>query len=81
MVDTERLKDLLDKGIVEITFISLNSGITHTREYTTCEKYLPTPKHIKSYSGDKIICYDVEFKKWEDIQIDTLEEYKTLERL
>ena len=81
IVDTETIKDLLGEGIVEISFISLNSGIVHTREYTTCDKYLPTPNHIRSYSGDKLLCYDVEFKKREDIQVDTIESYKTLERL
>ena len=80
-IDSERLKGLLDEGVVEISYISLNSGILIDREYTTCEKLMPVPKHIKSYSGDKIICYDVEFKKWEDIQVDTIESYKTLEKL
>lgn len=81
LVDVEKLKGVLDKGIVEITFISLNSGITHTREYTTCDKHMPIPNHVKSYSGDKLLVWDVEFKKWEDIQVDTLEDFKTLEKL
>ena len=80
-INSEKLKELLDKGIVEISFISLNSGIVISREFTTCEKLMPVPKHIKSYSGDKIICYDVEFKKWEDIEVNTIESYKTLEKL
>jgi len=79
IIDSEKLKQLLDEGIVEISFISLNSGIVHEREFTTCEKLMPVPKHIKSYSGDKIICYDVEFKKWEDLQVYTIQEFKVVE--
>ena len=37
------------------------------------------PNHIKNQSGDTVICYDVEFKKWEDLQIDTIQSFKVVE--
>ena len=39
--------------------------------------------YIKSQSdtSDKIICYDVEFEKVEDIDVSTIEKYIPLQRL
>ena len=81
MVDIEKLRDKLATNIVLIEFESLKSGKVYDREYTLNEKYMEVPNHIKNQSGDTVICYDVEFKKWEDIQVDTIESYKTLEKL
>jgi len=66
-------KDLissLQDGIVLIRFQSLNSGKEYEREYTLCDKYIPNK--LNNQSGDKLICYDVEFQKWEDIEISTI---------
>jgi hypothetical protein len=80
MIDSQKLIDLLDKGIVEIQFKSLKSNKTHSREYTTHSSFMP---YIKSQSdtSDKIICYDVEFEKVEDIDVSTIEKYIPLQRL
>ena len=37
------------------------------------------PNHIDNQSGDKVLCYDVEFKKWEDLQVDTIQGFKVVE--
>jgi|TARA_B100000424_G_C22805164_1_gene431620 hypothetical protein len=66
-------KDLissLQDGIVLIRFQSLNSGKEYEREYTLSDKYIPNK--LNNQSGDKLICYDVEFKKWEDIEVSTI---------
>ena len=66
-------KDLissLQDGIVLIRFQSLNSGKEYQREYTLSDKYIPNK--LNNQSGDKLICYDVEFKKWEDIEVSTI---------
>ena len=66
-------KDLissLQDGIVLIRFQSLNSGKEYEREYTLSDKYIPNK--LNNQSGDKLICYDVEFKKWEDIEDSTI---------
>ena len=51
----------------------------YDREYTLCEKYMSIPNHIKNQNGDKLICYDVEFQKWEDLQEDTIQSFKVVE--
>tara|TARA_B100000575_G_scaffold293719_1_gene306047 strand:+ start:2103 stop:2345 length:243 start_codon:yes stop_codon:yes gene_type:complete len=79
MVDTNKLIEVLKQGIVEIKFKSLRSGNIYQREYTTHDSYMPIS--FKQSASDKIICYDVEFKKMEDIDIDSIEQYTPLEKL
>ena len=72
-------KDLissLQDGIVLIRFQSLNSGKEYEREYTLSDKYIPNK--IQNQSGDKLICYDVEFRKWEDIEVSTILNWKKI---
>ena len=80
MIDSSKLIDLLKEGIVEIQFRSLKSNKTHSREYTTHESFMPSLKN-QSNMSDKIICYDVEFGKVEDIDVSTIEKYVPLQRL
>ena len=79
MVDIEKLRDKLKTNIVLIEFQSLKSGKVYDREYTLNEKYMKIPNHIDNQSGDKVLCYDVEFKKWEDLQVDTIQGFKVVE--
>ena len=72
MVDTQKLRQKLETNIVLIKFQSLVSGKEYEREYTLCDKYMSIPNHIKKQDGDKLLCYDVEFQKWEDLQEDTI---------
>ena len=72
-------KDLissLQDGIVLIRFQSLNSGKEYEREYTLSDKYIPNK--LNNQSGDKLICYDVEFRKWEDIEVSTILNWKKI---
>lgn len=78
-IDIEKLKSKLENHIVLVTFESLKSGKTYSREYTLSDKHCDMPIHIKKQNGDKLICYDVEFKKWEDLQVDTIREFKVVE--
>ena len=80
MIDSIKLIEVLKQGIVEITFRSLKSNKTHSREYTTHESFMPSLKN-QSNMSDKIICYDVEFGKVEDIDVSTIEKYVPLQRL
>ena len=80
MIDSQKLIDILKEGIVEITFKSLKSNKTHSREYTTHNSFMPSLKSQSDIS-DKIICYDVEFEKVEDIDVSTIEKYIPLQRL
>ena len=78
-MDSDKLIELLREGIVEIQFRSLKSNKTHSREYTTHESFMPI--RFKQSTSDKLICYDVEFKKLEDIDVATIERYVPLQRL
>ena len=80
MIDSSKLIDLLKEGIVEIQFRSLKSNKTHSREYTTHDSFMPNLKNQNNMS-DKIICYDVEFERVEDIDVSTIEKYVPLQRL
>tara|TARA_X000001316_G_C922403_1_gene37701 strand:- start:4086 stop:4331 length:246 start_codon:yes stop_codon:yes gene_type:complete len=80
MIDSDKLIKVLKEGIVEIQFRSLKSNKTHSREYTTHDSYMPM-KFNQSATSDKIVCYDVEFKKIEDIEISSIENYVPLQRL
>ena len=44
---------------------------------TTHDDFMPMK--FKQSTSDKIICYDVEFKKMEDIEVSTIESYVPLE--
>ena len=79
MIDFEKLKEVLQKGIVEINFQSLKSNKTHSREYTLHPKFLPM-KFQQSLS-DKLIVWDVEFQKMEDIELETILSYTPLEKI
>jgi len=79
MVDTQKLRQKLETNIVLIKFQSLVSGKEYEREYTLCDKYMSIPNHIKKQDGDKLLCYDVEFQKWEDLQEDTIIKFTVVE--
>lgn len=81
MIDAEKIREQLHKGILEISFTSLKSGKKYNREYTLNEGIMKQPNHVKSQHGDKILCYDLEFQRWEDIQVDTIDSYKLMEKL
>lgn len=72
------LEESLEKGIVIIKFQSLKSRNIHEREYTLNTKYMNNPTHIIKQSGDKLLCYDVEFEKWEDIDKETIIEWSAI---
>ena len=79
MIDSDKLIECLKQGIVEIKFRSLKSNKTHSREFTTHESFMPIK--FKQSTSDKLICYDVEFRKLEDIDVSTIEKYVPLQRL
>ena len=72
------LEESLENGIVLIKFQSLRSGKIYEREYTLDTKYMNNPTHIIKQSGDKLLCYDVEFEKWEDIDKETIIEWRAI---
>ena len=80
-MDSQKIIECLKQGIVLIDFRSLKSGNIYSREYTLNENYMDLPNIVKNQSGDKIICYDVDFGKWEDIDVQSIESWKTIQKL
>ncbi len=78
-MDINKLREKLSTNIVNIKFRSLKSGDIKDREYTLNEKYMNVPNHVKNQTGDKVLCFDVEFQRWEDIQEDTIERWTVVE--
>tara|TARA_R100000458_G_C8192873_1_gene186019 strand:+ start:316 stop:543 length:228 start_codon:yes stop_codon:yes gene_type:complete len=70
------LEEALVDGIVLIKFRSLRSGNIYEREYTLSDKYISNK--IENQSGDKLICYDIDFDKWEDIEKETIIEWSKI---
>ena len=79
LMDINKLRKTLETSVVLITFQSLKSGKIYDREYTLCDKYMQVPNHVRNQQGDKLICYDVEFQKWEDIEIDSIQTFIVVE--
>ena len=79
MVNIDNLKKALESSIVLIEFESLKSGKTYSREYTLSQDYLPLPNHISRQSGDRMICLDIDFQKWEDILLTTIISWKVVD--
>ena len=80
-MDSQKIIECLKQGIVLIEFRSLKSGNVYSREYTLSENYMNLPNHVKNQSGDKLICYDIDFGKWEDIEVQSIESWKTIQKL
>ncbi|MDA7548895.1 hypothetical protein N8774_00445 [Gammaproteobacteria bacterium] len=81
MVDIEILKKALESSVVNIKFESLKSGNIYDREYTLSQEYLPLPNHISRQSGDRLICFDIDFQKWEDILLTTIIDWKVVDSI
>jgi len=75
--DINKLKQKLQNHIVLIRFESLKSGRIIEREYTLCEKFMTIPNILKGkLDSDKILVCDIGFNRWEDIQEDSILEWK-----
>jgi hypothetical protein len=69
-----KLVDALQKGNVDITYESLNSGKEITKTYTL-KTIFKVNVNLKS---DKIIAYDVKAKEWEDIERSTIKKWSVV---
>tara|TARA_Y100000361_G_scaffold28836_1_gene23668 strand:+ start:3956 stop:4291 length:336 start_codon:yes stop_codon:yes gene_type:complete len=84
-MDLDKIVEKMQKGIVLLEYTSLVSGNQKQRELTLCHKYIPEGKRIvnsekwKQDQNDKMICYDIEFGKWDDIDKDTILSWKSIE--
>jgi hypothetical protein len=85
MIDYQKIIDKMHEGIILLEYTSLVSGDHKSREVTTCHKYLPRNAQVfnKNWvqnAGDtKILCYDLEFQKWDDIDVNTITSWSEIE--
>lgn len=85
MIDISKIIDAMAKGIILLEYTSLNSGKHKSREVTTCWLYMPDEAKVfakgwHQNAGDtKMLCYDIEFKKWDDVDRDTIVSWQEIE--
>ena len=85
-MDFDKIVEKMQKGIVLLEYTSLISGKEKQREMTLGPAFIPDGKRIvnsqkwKQDQNDKMICYDLEFGKWDDIDKDTILSWKVVER-
>ena len=85
MIDISRIIDKMAKGIILLEYTSLISGEHKSREVTTCWEYMLDKARVfakgwHQQAGDsKILCYDIEFKKWDDIDRDSITNWQEIE--
>ena len=72
------LEESLEKGIVIIKFKSLKSSKIHERKYKQNKEYMKVPTDVFVQAGDKLLCYDVDFERWEDIERTSIIEWSAI---
>ena len=84
-MDIQKIIETMHEGIILLEYTSLISGKHKQREVTTCFKYLPEKAKVfgenwlQSASDEKLLCYDIEFAKWDDIDINTIVSWQEIE--
>ena len=82
-VDANELMTALDEGICLVNYTSLLSGDLKERELTTCPMFIPEQKGLtfkqNANQMDKMLAYDIEFQRWDDIDIETINHWRTIE--
>ena len=68
------LRGLLQKDVVDITFISDNSHKEYTIPCTLMESL--TSSRVNQQINDTIVCYRLDEKKWEDIRLNSIVSYR-----
>ena len=68
------LKELLQRDVVDITFISDNSHKEYTIPCTLMESL--TSSRVNQQINDTIVCYRLDEKKWEDIRLNSIVSYR-----
>ena len=85
-MDFDKIVEKMQKGVVLLEYTSLISGNQKQREMTLCPSFIPNGKRIvnsqkwKQDQNDKMICFDIEFQKWDDIDKETILSWKEVER-
>ena len=85
-MDFDKIVEKMQSGVVLLEYTSLISGNQKQRELTLCPTFIPSHQRItnsqkwKQDQNDKMICYDIEFGRWDDIDKDTILSWKEVAR-
>jgi len=79
MVNTQKLVETMEESIVLLTYTCLITNVEKQREVTIAKKFTNNFQLPHTVLDNKVMCYDVEFGKWHDIEIDTIISWKTVE--
>ena len=84
-MDLQKIIERMHEGIILLEYTSLLSGDHKQREVTTCWKYLPKKAQVfgehwtQNASDEKLLCYDIEFQRWDDIDVNTIIDWQEIE--
>ena len=84
-MDLQKIIEKMHEGIILLEYTSLISGDHKKREVTTCWKYLPKKAQVfgstwtQSAADEKLLCYDIEFRRWDDIDVNTIIDWQEIE--
>jgi hypothetical protein len=74
MIEFNKLKNLLQKHIVEVSFTSLKSGKQYSIPCTLRSDVVPM--QINQSDSDSILLYRLDTNKWEDLRLSSIDGYK-----
>ena len=77
MYNLQTIREAMEEGIILLDYTSLISGEQKSREVTLHPDYTGGWE-VQNKMDNKLLCYDVEFQKWDDIDADTIIKWKKL---
>ena len=81
--EAQQLMIALETHICYVEYTSLNSGTQKEREMTCCPYFIPSGNGLsfnqKAAQMDKCLAYDIEFERWDDIDLETITDWYTIQ--
>ena len=75
-MNTDKLLKALSDGIVNIEFISMNSGDLKSIPCTLNKEHLANHFSMKQHAtSDNVLVFRLDTRSWEDIRIDTIQKW------
>ena len=81
--EAQQLMIALETHICYVEYTSLNSGTQKEREMRCCPYFIPSGNGLsfnqKAAQMDKCLAYDIEFERWDDIDLETITDWYTIQ--
>ena len=84
-MNIDKIIQKMHEGIILLEYTSLNSGTQKKREVNNNRKYIPEEKNpfkkgwTQTAESPKIICFDLDVGRWDDIEVSTITSWKEIE--